>query len=75
MYACSSTLTLEEGSSMDSFTGMGTRSSSLRSSSFSSARTTTFLNSEAREKRRSSSRSASVGLRNWLKDAMVACVT
>ena len=75
MYACSSTFTLADGSSTPSFTGMGTRSTSLRSSSFSSTRTTRLRNSAEREKRRSRSMSPSVGRSTELKVAMVVCAT
>lgn len=57
---------MAEGSSMPSFTGMGTRSISLRSSSFSSSRTTMFRNSWDRENKRKMPISDSVGFKNSL---------
>ena len=75
MYACSSTLILAEGSPMFSLTGMGTRPSSLASSSFSSSRTTMFRNSCESEKSRKSSISESDGRRCSLKVAIEWCVT
>jgi hypothetical protein len=54
------------GSSIDSLMGMGTRSSSLLSSSFSSSRTVMFLNSDESENTRKSSISVSVDLSSKL---------
>ena len=54
------------GSSMLSFTGIGTRSSNLLSSSFSSSLTVMYLNSEDSEKTLNSSISLRVGLSKLL---------
>ena len=64
IYVCKRTLILADGSSMLSLMGMGTRSTSLASSTFSSSRTKMYLNSSERANNRRRSISHIVG-RKW----------
>ena len=73
MYACSRMLIFAVGSSMLSLTGIGTRSASFASSSFSSSRTEMYLNSSASENSRHSSMSPMDGFKCSLNACTVPC--
>ena len=67
MWDWSRMFTLAVGSSIDSLMGIGTRSISLFSSSFSSSRMLMWRNSPDRENTRNSSISLKLGFNNWIK--------
>ena len=70
MKACKRTLILACGSSIVSFTGMGTRPTNFASSNFSSCRTGIYLNSSLSAKMRKSSIVVIIGCRWWLYVSM-----